>query len=630
MQKVIYQILLILLDSWDTPRNYSWSPDSRWLAYSYENLDHNNEVFIHKVDGKSKPVNISMHPRQDFNPFWSADGSKLGFISDRNNRTNDVWFVWLSKEDWEKTQNDWDEDDNEEKKDKKDKDDDSVEPIDVDIENIHERLVQVTSVGGDETNVAISNDGETFYYTGLNPTKSGSDIYKVKWNGEDRDQLTKGGASPGAFSISKDGKYLYYIKRGGKLARLSTSSDKEEGLSFSAKMVVNFKKEKQQIFDEGWRMLNAGFYDPNFHGKDWDELRSKYRPRALKASTTTDFINIFREMLGEINASHMNMYFGEDRSRINTHRTGRLGAEFKPNGDAVEVTHVIIDAPADKNRSKLNVGDKILSVNGNKLSSTTNINKFLTNTANEKVVIEVEGKNGKVREVIIRPTTSLTSLLNEEWAKEKRALVDKYSKGRLGYLHVRTMGWVNYEKFERELTAAGYGKEGIVIDVRNNNGGWITDFLMTSLTYKQHAYTVPRGAAKNVEKEHKKFVGHYPLGERLPYGVWIKPSIALCNENSYSNAEIFSHAYKTLGIGKLVGQPTFGAVISTGGRAMIDGTWVRLPYRGWFVKKTMENMEWGPAVPDILIDNAPDYRRVGDDDQLKKAVDELLMDLDKK
>jgi C-terminal processing protease CtpA/Prc len=307
-----------------------------------------------------------------------------------------------------------------------------------------------------------------------------------------------------------------------------------------------------------------------------------------------------------------------------------LGIEVAPDSDAVIVKHVVINSPADKERSKLNIGDKIISVNDTKLNSSTNFNSLLINTKNEKVLLEVEDKSGNKREVIIRPTSNLKNQLDDEWAKEKRALVDKYSNGRLGYLHIRTMGWTNYEKFERDLTAAGYGKEGLVIDVRNNNGGWITDFLMTSLNVDQHAYTIPRGAANNIQKEHKNFVNHYPFGERLPYGVWTKPSIALCNENSYSNAEIFSHAYKTLGIGKLVGQPTFGAVISTGGRYMIDGTWVRLPSRGWFVKKTLESMEGGPAVPDILIDNAPDYRRNGEDTQLKTAVEELLKEINSK
>ena len=151
--------------------------------------------------------------------------------------------------------------------------------------------------------------------------------------------------------------------------------------------------------------------------------------------------------------------------------------------------------------------------------------------------------------------------------------------------------------------------------------------LMTVLNVRQHSYTIPRGAADNLDKEHRKFKAHYPFGERLPLSALTKPSIALCNENSYSNAEIFSHAYKQLGLGTLVGQPTFGAVISTGSYGLMDGSRVRMPYRAWYVKATEENMEHGPAVPHIQVENFPDSKAKGRDEQLKKAVDTLLQEI---
>lgn len=115
----------------------------------------------------------------------------------------------------------------------------------------------------------------------------------------------------------------------------------------------------------------------------------------------------------------------------------------------------------------------------------------------------------------------------------------------------------------------------------------------------------------------------------MPLASWTKPSIALCNQNSYSNAEIFSHAYKALNIGTLVGRPTFGAVISTGSTRLIDGSYVRMPFRGWYVKETQSNMELGPAVPDIIVSNNPDDKAKNKDTQLKRSVDELLSQLKK-
>jgi C-terminal processing protease CtpA/Prc len=148
--------------------------------------------------------------------------------------------------------------------------------------------------------------------------------------------------------------------------------------------------------------------------------------------------------------------------------------------------------------------------------------------------------------------------------------------------------------------------------------------LMTILNVRQHAYTVPRGAAEDLEKENRNFSEYYPYGERLPFPAWVKPAVALCNESSYSNAEIFSHAFKTLGHGPLVGVPTFGAVISTGAYGLLDGSYVRMPFRGWYVKSTGQNMDFHPAVPDVIVEHPPGSKARGEDPQLKKAVEVLL------
>jgi C-terminal processing protease CtpA/Prc len=215
-----------------------------------------------------------------------------------------------------------------------------------------------------------------------------------------------------------------------------------------------------------------------------------------------------------------------------------------------------------------------------------------------------------------------------EWVNNLKKLVDEYSKGRIGYIHIQGMDFASFEVVEREFMAAGFGKDAIVIDVRYNGGGSTADYLMTILNYKQHAYAIPRGATDDLEKNKLKFRDYYPIGERLVYAAWTKPSIALCNEGSYSNAEIFSHAYKTLGIGTLVGQPTNGSVISTGGKSLMDNSFVRLPLRGWFTKVTNVNQEVdGPAVPDIMVENDVDWLAKGTDHQLKKAVEELMKQL---
>ena len=614
----------VMLDGWATAGGVCWSPDGRYLSYSLSDLDFNSEIYIHPIDGSRAPVNVSMHPRTDYRPYWSADGSKLGFVSIRNNGDSDLWFAWLREADWQNTKQDWewDEDETEEET-------DSLTQID--FENIHQRLEQVTRLPGNEDDLVISEDGETFFFTtnngGRNGSPGGSALMSIKWDGTDEKTMASG-VRVSRMWLGPKGKLLYVLKSGGSIATIKTDGKKLEGQSFSARMAINHYEERKQVFDEAWRSLRDGFYDPQFHGQDWDALREKYEPLCMAASTEQDFRDLFNTMLGQLNASHMGL-FGSNPEETQRDRTGMIGAEVKAVSGGVQIARIIPNSPADRERSKLEVGEIIRAVNGQPVSNNTSYYELLSGTADERTLLSVTSADGSSREVVIRPKNSLRTELYEAWVAERKRLTEEYSGGRLGYIHIQGMNWPSFERFERELTASGLGKDGIVIDVRFNGGGWTTDMLMTVLNVRQHSYTVPRGAEQKLEGNHPKYANHYPYGERLPQAALTKPSIALCNQTSYSNAEIFSHAFKTLDHGTLVGMPTFGAVISTGGQRLINGSFVRMPFRAWYVKATGENMELGPAVPDIEIENSPNSKAEGRDEQLRKAVETLLQQIDK-
>ena len=307
-----------LQKGWSTPSGVGWSPDSKWLAFSMSDLSFNSEVYIQAADGKTDAINVSMHPRGDYSPVWSPDGSKLGFTSSRNNSDSDIWYVWLKKEDYQKTKQDWDDEESETSDDKED----SEESIDIiiDRELIHERLAQLTSLSGDEGGLAISKDGKTFYFTSTSPVNKGSDLYKINWDKTDMEAVTKGGRSPRGIELDSEGKYLYLSMKG-KLSRIAVSSDKLESLPFKGKMTVDFEDELNQVFEEGWRALRDGFYDPEFHGQNWEQLRTKYKPYCMSASTKTDFLYMYNNMLGQLNASHMGLR-GSDREDTQNERTG--------------------------------------------------------------------------------------------------------------------------------------------------------------------------------------------------------------------------------------------------------------------------------------------------------------------
>jgi tricorn protease len=277
------------------------------------------------------------------------------------------------------------------------------------------------------------------------------------------------------------------------------------------------------------------------------------------------------------------------------------------------VASVIPDGPADRERSKLVAGEVILKVDGKPVEPKVDPTLHLNLPSDRDVVLVVKDAAGKERTVSLRPISysGVTSLVYEEWLKKNRKAVESMSNGEVGYLYVRGMDWPSFQRLEEELGSVGAGRKGLVIDVRDNGGGSTADHLLTVLCQPRHAFTVPRGGGQG-----------YP-GDRIVYSTWNKPIVVLCNQNSFSNAEIFSHAIKVLKRGPLVGVPTAGGVISTGAASVMDVGSIRLPFRGWFNPVTGEDMELNGAVPDVVLWPQPADTAAGKDRQLEAAVAEI-------
>lgn len=612
-------------DTWAAARGVSWSPDSKYIAYSQQDLDFDSEIYIQSVEKSSIKMNVSMHPRSDSSPVWSPDGKKLSFVSnragDRGGINYDTWMVWLQKSDWEKTRTDFKEGNYYQSKEEKLKDKKEKKKVTVKIDEnkIYDRLVQLTSWAGNEFGAMFSLDSKSIYISATNPVTNQNGFYKVDINGG-TPKPVKGVSNLNSSSLNKE--TLYYSSIG-KLKSLNLKSDKVTSFSHSATYTTDFKKLNEQVFEEGVRAITAGFYDPKFHGYNWDKIVKRYRPLVLAANTKQDYSFMFNNMLGQLNASHMG-YRGRTPETTYNDNIGLLGLDVSNVKNGVRINYILPNSTATKTNVSLNRNDVIQFVNGKKISKNTNFYSLLKNTLENEILLTLSDK----REIVLRTesTRTIGRLRYEEWINSRKKLVDKFSNGQLGYIHIQGMNLPSFERFERELKASGYGKKGIVIDVRNNGGGWTTDRLMAVLTVKQHAYTVPRGATSNLQRDNKNFEGNYPFNERAILSVNTKPLVALANESSYSNAEIFAHAFKSFKLGKLVGQPTFGAVISTGSQRLQDGS-IRMPFRAWYVKESGMNMEHGPAVPDYLVQNNPGWKARGEDDQLKKAVNVLLQGL---
>jgi len=248
----------------------------------------------------------------------------------------------------------------------------------------------------------------------------------------------------------------------------------------------------------------------------------------------------------------------------------------------------------------------------------------LADRVGREIVVGIE-RDGVQLDLLITPVSygQISGLTYDHWRNENNRKVEEMSNGRLGYIHIRGMDEGLLDTVVRDLYAAAHGKDGLIVDVRNNGGGWTADRLLASIMYPRHAYTIPRGMQDSADADRANpESGGYP-NDRLFIPRYDLPMNMLCNEKSFSNAEIISHAFKTLGRGTLVGEETAGGVISTGAFTLVDGTRVRLPFRGWYLPDGTD-MENNGAMPDIRIEQTPEAEADNEDEQLEAAVRDLL------
>ncbi|NOZ93763.1 MAG: peptidase S41 [Acidobacteria bacterium] len=626
-----------ILEHWQTPE-FDWSPDGRWIAYSIPDMEYNTEIWLVPASGGT-PYNVSRHPDDDVSPRFSPDGRRLVWLSHRHADTFDVWGVWLTRADDERTPEGWlrvfsakdkpkkQEHAGEEKEasaDTKAAPKKELPKVHIDFKNLWRRVEGITRLEGDEEEPLVSADGKRILFTAAIDGKR--DLYSVRFDGKDLKRLTTGGTKPTHIQLAGKGDTTaFFLDGSGKIGRVSLDGKAGDPVPFTARYEVDRAAQQRQVFDEAWRALDMWFYDPHFHGVDWPAQRTKYGAWLQGGMDPADFADLVNLMLGELNSSHMGYYpsRGPAAKTKKRERTGYIGALFDPTagGPGIRVREVLPESPAAGVAVHLAAGERLLSVNGRAVTPSTNVYALFTDTVGQRIPIRIRDAAGKERTAAVVPVgfRRQRQLRYETWVRQRRALVEELSGGTLGYVHIQGMDIPSFEVFERNLYAAGHGKQGLIIDVRSNGGGWTTDYLMAVLDVRRHAYTLPRGGNPRIKA--------YPQG-RLPLAAWTRPAAALCNEDSYSNAEIFSHAFKTLDRGPLVGSPTFGAVISTGGMYTLNGALVRLPSRGWYVAGSGINMEHHGAVPDVIVWQPPAEDTSADTDtQLAKAVQVLLKDI---
>ncbi|MBV8034203.1 S41 family peptidase [Roseateles sp.] len=622
---------------------FDWAPDGKSLLVQF--VDRNRwgqEVGVVPADGSGKLVNLTHSGYEDVRPLFARQGQMMIWTSDRHGlhgngggarNDADVYAMFLTRAAFDRYRLDKAEyaqlkkrEEDEKKDDKKDggrKDAKQEEPkpeppkpVVVELEGLENRTARLTTVSGDIKDYAMTPDGEQLFY--VVKTEEGHELWQVRLREKEGRRLASlPGGRIEAVSLALDAKgSTGFVMTGGKVQKFKLPGDdgkgdvKTEALKFTAELRIDHTAERAQMFDHVWRQTYEKLYVSDMGGVDWAGYREVYERQLPFVADGVDFAELLSEMLGELNVSHTG---GSYRPAPRGDATAALGLFYEPahQGAGVKVGEVIEGGPLDTATARLKAGMIIESIDGEAIAAGAEFDSMLNLKAGKQVVLEVlDPASGKRFEQALKAISqgAERELLYKRWVRQERALVDKLSGGRLGYVHVRGMDDASYRQTYGEALGRASGKEALIVDTRFNGGGNLHDELATLLSGKKYLEFLPRGQSLGWE----------------PVGKWVKPSVVLISESNYSDAHLFPWTYKHLGIGKLIGMPVAGTGTAVWWETLQDGATVfGIPQVG-FRAQNGEFMERALITPDLLVPNDKARLDAGEDQQLEAAVKSLL------
>lgn len=634
-------------------KNFAWSPDGNWIAFltgAPENRSYTNVSVVSIKGGDAKPISFVANSFAS-SLSWSPDGAFILYSSAQ--RTEDALLARIDlqlrtprfREDQfrdlfnqetpqPKTQPTPQtspspsptvtpslavaapETKTDEPKETK-KDEKKTEIV---FENIRRRL-SVLPTGVNVNEQTISPDGKTVLI--LASAENQFNLYTLPLDELATDPSAKQITSTPNFKsdaqFSPDSKEVFYLENG-RLSVVNLERAAVRPLAVSIDLNTNFAQEKMEIFGQTWRYLRDNFYDEKFHGADWNSVKSTYEPLVAGAKNIDETRRLLSLMVGELNASHLGV---TGASGFTPTPIGKLGLrfdrdEYETNG-RLKITEIISLSPADILKT-IQVGDYLLSVDNVKIDGAKNLDELLENKVGRRVEIEVSNDasgEGK-RKIVVKPITTNAekNLLYRQWVEANRAYVERVSGGRLGYVHIPDMSSNSLSQMYVDLDVQNQSKKGVVVDIRNNNGGFINPYVIDVLSRRGYLNMKERGGWTVPARSN--------LGQRSLE----RPTILLVNQHSLSDAEDLTEGYRALKLGKIVGEPTAGWIIFTWNAQTFDGTTVRLP-RQLITGNDGKNMELSPRPVDVPVTRPIGESLTGKDSQLDVAVRELLSQINK-
>jgi Tol biopolymer transport system component len=583
---------------WETSTDYAWSPDMRYVAYSRPATPPGDGANIHIFDTRTgEDINITQLNTFHGEPSWSEDGKYLYFAGNRG--SNALFQVPLQPEQARETERELEWEEPEE-----------TPEVIIDFEDITERIDTLVSASISGNILQDKKTGHIYYLQGGN-------IQRVNYDGEGNRSMT-GGGGIGRFDFSADGDRLVYEQSGNlRIMNIRNNRFPVNTVGYRAEWVRDVTAERRAAYQQLWREFNRGFYDPNFHGRDWAEIGERYQKFLPAVAHRREFATLLNYMVHELEGSHSEIgpAGGGNRSESAAH-PGFL-IDYSYQGPGIKIKEVPEGSPGSFEKTKLEPGEYVMAINGVDVNPDEHLWREVLVGENGRdmtlLVNSVPSKND-AREVTYRAVSggAMNGMDYRNTINWRRDYVDEMSDGKVAYIHIAGMGGGNFAQFNREAWEFIRGKDAVIIDVRGNGGGNISDSLIDLIEREPNYFYKLRDAERTPQ----------------PTNNWNGlPTVVMHSQTSFSNAEMFPYSMRQRGFATLVGMPTPGYVIGTYGLGLVDGTRARMPTWGVYRLdgSPMENLG---EEPDIWVEwPAEDYVD-GKDPQLDAAIEEALRKVD--